>query len=139
MGKIGIPDGILLKPGELSAPEYAVVKAHTTVGAQLLSGGRSPLMKMAETIALTHHEHWDGTGYPCGLRRDEIPLESRILAVADTFDAITHDRTHRRARSIGEAVDEIRSCRGLQFDPEVVEAFLKLYERGDLLLFVEAA
>ena len=138
VGKIGIPDGILLKPGKLSDAEYEVVKTHTEVGANLLSGGQSPLIKMAEMIALTHHERWDGTGYPQGLKGDEIPLESRILAVVDTFDAMTHDRAHRRARTLPEAVEEIRAQCGKQFDPEVVNAFIRLYEKGDLITEAEA-
>lgn len=132
VGKIGIPDGILLKTTRLTPPEYEVVKNHTVVGAQLLSGGRSPFMKMAELIALTHHERWDGTGYPQGLKCDQIPIESRILSVADTFDALTHDRAHRRARPAADAVNEIVSHSGKQFDPNVVLAFLRLYERGEL-------
>ena len=132
VGKIAIPDGILLKPGRLSEAEYEVVKGHTRAGAELLSGGRSPLMKLAETIALTHHERWDGGGYPQGLQADAIPVESRLLAVADTFDALTHDRIHRKAVSPEKAVEEIRQQAGKQFDPRVVEAFLVLYERGEL-------
>ncbi len=133
VGKIGIPDGILLKPGKLTAAEYEVVKAHTTVGANLLSGGQSPLIKMAETIALTHHERWDGTGYPQGLAGEAIPIESRILAVADTFDALTHDRIHRRAVPPPQAVAVIHEQRGKQFDPTVVDAFLVLYQRGEII------
>ncbi|MEJ2291447.1 MAG: HD domain-containing protein [Deinococcales bacterium] len=133
VGKIAIPDGILLKPGALTEAEFEVVKGHARAGAELLSGGRSPLMKLAETIALTHHERWDGTGYPLGLAGDSIPIESRLLAVADTFDALTHDRIHRKAVSPERAVAEIRSQSGKQFDPRVVDAFLLLYERGELI------
>jgi putative two-component system response regulator len=132
VGKIAIPDGILLKPGSLTEAEFEVVKGHARAGAELLSGGRSPLMKLAETIALTHHERWDGTGYPQGLAGETIPIESRLLAVADTFDALTHDRIHRKAVSPERAVTEIRSQSGKQFDPRVVDAFLLLYERGEL-------
>lgn len=133
VGKIAIPDGILLKPGRVTEAEFAVIKAHTSVGADLLSGGHSPLIKMAEVIALTHHERWDGTGYPQGLRGEEIPIVGRILAVADTFDALTHDRIHRRAVSVKEAVDEIVAYRGTQFDPAVVDAFLAIERRGELI------
>ena len=132
VGKIAIPDGILLKPGSLTEAEFEVVKGHARAGAELLSGGRSPLMKLAETIALTHHERWDGTGYPQGLVGEGIPIEARLLAVADTFDALTHDRIHRKAVSPERAVAEIRSQSGKQFDPRVVDAFLLLYERGEL-------
>lgn len=89
-------------------------------------------MKMAETIALTHHERWDGTGYPAGLVGEAIPLESRILAIADTFDALTHDRIHRAAVSADRAVNVIRDNAGSQFDRRVVDAFLVLYGRGEL-------
>ena len=132
VGKIAIPDGILMKPSKLSPPEFEVIKTHTTVGAQLLSGGQSPLMKLAEIIALTHHERWDGAGYPAGLAGEQIPLESRIFAVADTLDALTHDRVHQRACPLAEAVIKIEDQVETQFDPEVVAAFLKVYERGEV-------
>ncbi|UCH27253.1 MAG: response regulator [Trueperaceae bacterium] len=134
VGKIAIPDGILLKSGNLTPEEFELVKTHTTVGAHLLSGGHSSLIKMAETIALTHHERWDGKGYPHGLKAEEIPIESRILAVADSFDALTQDRHHRMAFSTTEAVEEIERQRGQQFDPEVVDAFLALHQRGEVQL-----
>ena len=135
VGKIAIPDGISLKPAKLSTQEFDVIKMHTTVGAQLLSGGQSPLMELAETIALTHHERWDGAGYPAGLAGEEIPLESRIFAVADTLDAMTHDRVHQRACSLAEAVLKIEAQAGAQFDPEIVDAFLRIYERGEIVIF----
>jgi putative two-component system response regulator len=134
VGKLGIPEPILLKPGKLTAEEFEIVKRHTTIGAKLLSGGESPLIKLAETIALTHHERWDGTGYPNGLVGEAIPLESRILAVADTFDALTHDRVHQKAWTTGEAVREIESYKGRHFDPEVVTAFVRVFKRGELAL-----
>lgn len=133
VGKIGIPDGILLKPRALTDAEYAVVRTHTTIGADLLSGGSTPLIQMAEVIARTHHERWDGTGYPQGLEGEEIPLEGRILAVADAFDALTHDRAHRRAVTMRTAVEEIVAHRGRQFDPQVVDAFLAIEARGELI------
>jgi putative two-component system response regulator len=132
VGKIAIPDGILFKPGKLTASEFEVVKSHTTIGAEILSGSRSELLQLAEVIALTHHERWDGTGYPRGLKAEAIPLEGRILAIADTFDALTHDQPHRRAFSMPEAIEEIQRQRGKQFDPDLVEAFLKLYWAGKL-------
>jgi putative two-component system response regulator len=89
-------------------------------------------MKLAETISLTHHERWDGTGYPQGLAGEAIPVESRLLAVADTFDALTHDRIHRKAVPLEKAVEEIRDQTGKQFDPRVVDAFLVVFERGEL-------
>lgn len=132
IGKIGIPEGILLKPGALTPQEFEVVKTHTTIGAQLLTGGRSAMMKMAEQIALTHHERWDGQGYPKGLAGEAIPMEGRIMAVADAFDTLTHDRVYQAARSPSEAIAEIRAQSGKQFDPAVVEACLRLYGRGEL-------
>lgn len=137
VGKIGIPDGILLKPSKLTSQEFEVIKTHTTIGAKLLSGGQSPLIKMAELIALTHHERWDGQGYPQGLKGEQIPIESRILAVADTFDALTHDRAHQRASSVTEAISVITMEAGRQFDPQVVEAFLRLDVKGELITSFE--
>ncbi len=132
VGKIAIPDGILMKPTTLTQQEFSIVQTHTTVGAQLLSGGQSVFMQMAEVIALTHHERWDGTGYPNGLKGEAIPLEGRILAVADAYDALTHDRPHRKAFSPQEAAKEVQQASGKQFDPTVVGAFSRLFERGDL-------
>jgi putative two-component system response regulator len=132
VGKIAMPDGILFKPTPLSKAEFEVIKTHTTIGAQILSGGHSPLMKMAETIALTHHERWDGTGYPQGLKGEAIPVEGRILALADTFDVLTHDRSYRRAMSVEDAANEIKKERGKQFDPKIVDAFVNLLRRRKL-------
>ena len=134
VGKITIPDGILMKPGKLTPEEYAVVKRHAEAGAELLSGSRSPLIRLAEQIALTHHERWDGTGYPRGMAGESIPLESRILAVADAFDALTHDRAHRKAVSATEAVQEIGRNAGTQFDPAVVAAFQRAFVQGLLVV-----
>lgn len=124
VGKIRIPEHILLKPGALTAEEFEVMKTHAAIGASILSGGRLPLLRMAEEIALTHHERWDGTGYPRGLRGDAIPLSGRIVALADAFDALISARLYRGGRSIAEAVAEIKRHAGTQFDPRVVEAFL---------------
>jgi putative two-component system response regulator len=126
VGKIGVADPILLKPARLNEHEFNVIKDHCRVGAQLLSGGNAELVQMAERIALAHHEHWNGSGYPLGLRGEEIPLEARILAVADVFDALTHDRPYKNAWALEAAVDEISRQSGHQFDPQVVEAFLSL-------------
>jgi putative two-component system response regulator len=126
VGKIAMPDGLLFKPTTLSEIEFEVIKSHTTIGAQILSGGHSPLMKMAESIAMTHHERWDGSGYPKKLRGEAIPIEGRILAVADTFDVLTHDRAYCKAVSKDEAADEIKKQRGKQFDPLVVDSFVRL-------------
>lgn len=126
VGKIGVPDTILLKPQSLTAGEREIMQRHCEIGADLLAGGNSELVKMAETIALTHHERWDGTGYPYNLQSDAIPIESRILAVADVFDALTHDRPYKGAWSVDKTVHEIRHNRGLHFDPLIVDAFMEL-------------
>jgi putative two-component system response regulator len=126
VGKIGIPDAILLKPARLTVDEFEQVKAHVTVGAMILSGSNSPLLRVAERVALTHHERWDGTGYVAGMRGEEIPLAGRIVAVADVFDALTNDRPYKAAMPLDEALDEIRRMRGTQFDPDVVDAFAEL-------------
>jgi response regulator RpfG family c-di-GMP phosphodiesterase len=126
IGKIGIPDRILLKPGPLDPDEWKIMKTHTTLGAEILAGSDSPLVQMAETIALTHHERWDGGGYPQGLAGEEIPLVGRICAVCDVFDALTSERPYKAAWSVDSALEEIRSERGRQFDPRVVAAFLEL-------------
>jgi putative two-component system response regulator len=126
VGKIGIPDDILLKPAKLSPEEWNVMKSHTAIGAKILSGSRFPLLQMAEEIALTHHEKWDGSGYCSGLSGADIPISGRIVAVADVFDALTHERPYKKAWPIAEAVTEIRNQSGRHFDPEVVEAFLTL-------------
>jgi len=126
LGKIGIPDQILLKPGKLSPEEFEIMKRHASIGAAILSGGQSPLVTMAEEIARNHHERWNGSGYPAGLERDAIPLPARIVAIADVFDALTHDRPYRAAWPVRQVVSAIQNDAGLQFDPELTEAFLSL-------------
>lgn len=126
LGKIGIPDSILLKAGALTPDEFDQMKSHTTIGARILSGGHSALIQMAERVALHHHERWDGVGYPSCLSGETIPLEARIVAVADFFDALTHDRPYRRAFPVERALAMIRSSIASHFDPRVVEAFLPL-------------
>ncbi len=134
LGKIAIPDRILLKIGEFTGEDFEEMKPHITIGSQLLSGSRSPLLQLAEVIALTHHERWDGTGY-MGLTKEKIPLPGRIVTVADVFDALTHRRPYKEAWPIERAQAEIAAKAGKQFDPQVVEAFLKLIERdGERLL-----
>jgi HD-GYP domain-containing protein (c-di-GMP phosphodiesterase class II) len=126
VGKIGVPDSILRKPGALDDAEWEVMKAHTTMGAAMLSGSRSALIRLAETIALTHHERWDGSGYPAGLAGEEIPLVGRICAICDTFDALVSERPYKPAWPLVMALDEIRRQRGAQFDPHLVDRFLAL-------------
>lgn len=123
IGKIGIPDRILLKPDRLDSDEWAVMRTHTTIGAEMLSGHNSELMQMAYVTALTHHEKWDGTGYPRGLQGEAIPLVGRITAISDVFDALTSSRPYKRAWSVEDAVDEISQQSGTHFDPELVERF----------------
>lgn len=126
LGKIGIPDSILLSANGLSKEEFETMKTHTKIGAEILAGSRSPLLEMAETIAWTHHERWDGKGYPNGLAAENIPLCGRIVAVADVYDALTHDRPYKKAWPLEEAILEIRKGAGAHFDPRVVAAFLKV-------------
>jgi putative two-component system response regulator len=132
VGKIGISDSILLKPGKLTVAEFDTMKNHTIIGAELLQGGQSELFQIAQRIAASHHEHWDGAGYPEGLCGAEIPIEARLVAVADVFDALTHDRPYKEAWSVPDAVEEIRRESGAHFDPEVVEEFLELYREERL-------
>ena len=126
VGKIAIPDAVLLKPGQLTADELDLMKDHVQRGAGILGGSSSPLLQMAEEIALTHHERWDGGGYPAGLAQDQIPLGGRLVAVADVFDAMTHERPYKPAQPVQAAVEEICSQANRQFDPQVVEAFAGL-------------
>ena len=125
VGKIGVPDTILLKIGKLTPAEFELVKQHTVIGARILSGGKFPLLRLAEDIAYSHHERWDGDGY-AGLRKTDIPLAGRIVAVADVFDALTQQRPYKPAWPVGEAIAEIDRQRERQFDPGVVEAFLRV-------------
>jgi putative two-component system response regulator len=127
VGKIGIPDRILLKTGPLNPEEFAAIKQHTVLGAGLLTGCDSTVLQLAEQIALTHHERWDGSGYPAGLAAEAIPIAGRIVAVVDSFDAMTNDRPYRVASSVEDSLSEITRCSGTQFDPHVVEALLQLH------------
>jgi putative nucleotidyltransferase with HDIG domain len=124
IGKMAIPDGILRKPGALTPEEQAVMRHHSAYGHQMLR--KIPFLIETAEIVFTHHEHHDGTGYPCGLRGSEIPIGARIFAVADALDAITSDRPYRKARPFDTAREEILRCCGSQFDPGVVEAFLRI-------------
>ncbi len=126
VGKIGAPDTILLKPARLTVDEFEQIKRHVSIGAEILAGGTSSLLQTAERIALTHHERWDGTGYPAGTRGEEIPLAGRIVAVADVFDALTTRRPYKEAWPTAQAVDEIVHGAGTQFDPAVIEVFKAL-------------
>jgi putative two-component system response regulator len=136
VGKIGIPDSILLKPGKFTQAERKIMQRHTFIGADLLSGGHSELIRMAERIASTHHERWDGKGYPLGLKGEEIDITGRIVAVVDVFDALTHNRPYKRAWSVEEALEEIKKESGQHFDPEIVEHFLAI-PREELVRAIE--
>ena len=130
IGKLGVSDTILLKPGKLSRDEFEQVKRHTLHGSAILSGSRNEVLRLAEEIARTHHEWWDGSGYPHGLRGPSIPISGRVVAVADVFDALTHERPYKRAWPIEHAAAEIHKLRGRQFDPDVVDAFQQLDPYG---------
>ena len=125
IGKIGISDLILRKPGKLTSEEFDTMKTHTTIGASILSGSSSPILQLAEEIALFHHEYWDGSGY-AGAIGEEIPLSGRIVAIADFFDALTHERPYKEAWSVEMTVEAILERSGTQFDPDLVDAFMKL-------------
>lgn len=128
VGKIGVPDTILMKRGRLTTEEFEIVKTHTVIGARILSGGKFPLLRLAEEIALSHHERWNGEGY-AGIRGTDIPLAGRIVTVADVFDALTQQRPYKPAWPVGEAIAEIEAQRAHQFDPDVVDAFMRIIEQ----------
>jgi putative two-component system response regulator len=130
LGKVAIADAILLKQGPLSAAERCVMEEHTTTGARMLEGSEVPVLQVARAIALTHHERWDGSGYPDRLDGPRIPLPGRIVAIADVFDALTSDRPYKRAWPLADALAEIRALRGSHFDPAVADAFLGLDHRA---------
>jgi len=131
VGKIGIPDRILLKPGKLDADEWRIMRSHTEIGAAILGGSDSELLLMAETIALTHHEKWDGSGYPQGLKGVDIPMAGRLTAIADVFDALCSRRPYKEPFPVDQALDIIREGRAQHFDPDIVDAFLS--SQSDLL------
>jgi len=124
VGKIGVPDAVLRKPAPLTVEEWALMRQHTEIGARILDGCAYPVVQMARTIALTHHERWDGMGYPQGLHGEDIPLWGRIVAVVDAYDAMTNDRPYRPALAHEQAIETLHAEREKQFDPLVVDAFL---------------
>jgi putative two-component system response regulator len=128
IGKIGIPESILLKPGKLDAEEWETMKMHTIIGAQILEGSQADYIKTGRIIALSHHEKWDGSGYPYGLSKHSIRIEGRVTAIADVFDALTSKRPYRDPLSLEEAFSIIEAGRGSHFDPEVVDAFFKVQQ-----------
>ncbi|MFQ5744514.1 MAG: HD domain-containing phosphohydrolase [Acidobacteriota bacterium] len=126
VGKIGVPDNILLKPARLTPEEFEVVKGHAMIGARILSGSKMPLLRLAEQIALAHHEKWDGSGYPFGLAGDEIPEPARLVTIADVYDALVHNRIYRPALPEAEALDIMNEGRGKHFDPHLLDFFLTM-------------
>ena len=130
VGKVAIPDAILLKPDMLTKEERAIVETHAEEGHRLLRGSSSSILDLAATIALSHHEKWDGSGYPRGAKGEAIPIEGRIVAVADVFDALTSDRVYRRAFTVEEAVEMMLEQRGRHFDPVLLDAFMEVLGRS---------
>jgi putative two-component system response regulator len=126
IGKIGIPDRILLKPGKLDPDEWEIMKTHAAIGGKILEGSKAGFIRLGEIIAKTHHEKWDGSGYPEGLKGKQIPLVSRIVAIADVFDALTTKRPYKEPFSVEKSFKIIREGRGNHFDPKVVDAFFEV-------------
>ena len=135
IGKVAIPDNILLKAGPLTAPEFATMKTHTVIGSVMLADGRSELVRVSQRIARSHHEWWDGSGYPDKTSREAIPLEARIVAIADFLDALTHDRPYRPAWSLADTLEEIAARAGIHFDPKIAGALARIdWNAGPLLV-----
>jgi putative two-component system response regulator len=126
IGKLGIPDEILCKPGRLTPDEFEVIKGHPEIGAKILENPDSELLTVARQVALFHHEKWDGSGYPHGLKGEEIPLSARIAALADVFDALVSERPYKRAWTMDATLQLFEEQKGLHFDPNVVEAFNRI-------------
>jgi putative two-component system response regulator len=131
IGKIGIPDAILRKPGKLTPEEYAIMQTHTVLGARMLAGSDSPMLKMAEQIALNHHERWDGRGYPNGLAGYAIPESARIMAIVDVYDALAHDRVYRPALPAEEVLATMQQGEGTHFDPLLLALFFSHLDEMD--------
>lgn len=131
IGKVGIPDNILLKAGPLTSEEFEIMKSHTVIGARMLANGRSDLVRMSQRIALSHHEWWDGSGYPHRTSGERIPLEARIVAIADFLDALTHDRPYRPAWSLADTLQEIKSRAGTHFEPLIASTLAKIDWRAN--------
>jgi diguanylate cyclase (GGDEF)-like protein len=131
LGKIGIPDAVLMKPGKLDAEEFEIVSSHTLIGARILEGAKSSVLRLAQEIALAHHERWDGKGYPLGLAGEQIPIAARVVAAADVLDALTHERPYKRAWPAAEALAELARGAGHLFDPQVVNACIEAFSADD--------
>ena len=132
IGKIGVPDAVLLQQGRLDPAEFEIMKSHTVIGADILSGSAVPLLEVGREIAASHHEWWDGTGYPYGLAREATPVCGRVVAVADVFDALTHERPYKPAWAPQDAIAEIERGSRVHFDPDVARAFVQLFHEGQL-------
>ena len=126
IGKIGIPDSILLKPGKLEDEEFEIMKTHTLIGGELLAGSTSPVMELAQVIALNHHEKWNGRGYPAGKKEEEIPFVARIASICDVFDALTSERPYKNAWPVEKALALIEEQAGNDFDPNLAKLFLEI-------------
>ena len=124
VGKIGIPDAILLKPGRLTPDEFDHMKQHAAIGAQILANSSSPLLQLAHKLAIEHHEKWDGSGYPNGLKGEQISVEGRIVAIADVFDALTSKRPYKEAWGVEEALEHMQAQAGKHFDPHLINLFV---------------
>ncbi|MBI3599080.1 MAG: HD domain-containing protein, partial [Nitrospinae bacterium] len=129
VGKIGIPDNILLKPGKLTDDEFKIIKFHTVIGSKILSGTTISILELAREIAVSHHERWDGNGYPLKLKGTDIPLSGVIVAVTDVFDALTSERVYKAAWPVEKALDYIKEQREKQFAPDAVDAFFKIVDK----------
>ena len=137
VGKVGVPDAILQKPGALTDEEFAIMKTHTTVGARVFIGSRSTLLQLAAEVAISHHERWDGSGYPAGVAGEAIPLSGRLVAVADVYDALITVHRYKHAWSSADAVSHIVAGSGTQFEARVVDALIEVIARRDAAAAVE--
>ncbi len=133
VGKVAVPDSVLLKPGKLTLEEFEIIKGHPETGHEMLAGSTSELVRLGALIAHTHHERWDGSGYPRGLAGDEIPAEGRIAAIADVFDALTSDRVYRSAFPVKSAIEMMHDERGQHFEPDMLDAFFQAQSEIDAI------
>jgi putative two-component system response regulator len=131
VGKVGVPDAILQKPGALTDAEFEIMKTHTTVGATVFAGSRSTLIQLAAEVAISHHERWDGSGYPAGLAGEAIPLSGRLVAVADVYDALVTVHRYKNAWSSRDAVEHIVAARGIHFQSRIVDALVAVIARRE--------
>ena len=126
IGKIGVPDRVLMKEGKITGEEFEIIKSHTNIGSEILQKSKFPILQIAREVAASHHEKWDGSGYPQGLKEERIPLSGRIVAIADVFDALTHARPYKQPWGLEESLVEIQRQSGRHFDPHLVDVFLSI-------------